>query len=152
MKTKDATQQPQRTWYADGLQFECTGCGHCCRWGEGYVWISEREIHAMANHLGLDVLEFARQYVRRVGTCYSLKERADYRCVLLDEAVGRGDRCRVYPARPTQCRTYPFWREHLKSAKAWQALADDCPGLNQGRLYTADEIDALARETEEDFL
>jgi len=143
-----STSRQQRAWYADGLQFECTACGHCCRWGEGYVWVSEREIHAMADHLGLDVGKFARQYVRRVGTCYSLKERPDYRCVLLDE----NERCRVYPARPTQCRTYPFWREHLESAEAWQALAGECPGLNAGRLYSAGEIDALAREADEELL
>ena len=148
MRVKRATRDPRWTWYADGLQFECAACGHCCRWGEGYVWISEREIHAMADHLGLDVLDFARDYVRRVGTCYSLKERRDYRCVLLEE----DERCRVYTVRPTQCRTYPFWHEHLKSARAWHALADDCPGLNHGRLYTADEIDRLARETEEGLL
>ena len=24
----------------DGLCFECTGCGDCCR-GEGYVWVED---------------------------------------------------------------------------------------------------------------
>jgi Fe-S-cluster containining protein len=150
-KLSPATRTKRR-WYADGLRFECTQCGHCCRWGEGYVWVSERDIHAMAVHLGLDVLEFARAYVRRVGTCYSLKELPDYRCVLLDDAVGPRERCRVYPVRPTQCRTYPFWPENIKSARAWHALADDCPGLNNGRLYSTDEIERLARETEEGLL
>jgi len=138
----------KRPWYADGLRFECTACGHCCRWGAGYVWVSEREIHAMAEHLGLDVLEFARRYVRRVGTALSLTELPDYRCVFLDE----NERCRVYPVRPTQCRTYPFWPEHIKNPAAWQALEKDCPGLNRGRCYTPDEIEALARQTDEDLL
>ena len=52
--------------------------GHCCRGGEGYVWVNEREIDAMAGHLGLDVLEFARKYVRRIGTAYRLRELADF--------------------------------------------------------------------------
>lgn len=144
---RDKTQAPhtKATWYADGLRFECTGCGHCCRWGEGYVWITERDIRAMVGHLGLDVLEFARLYVRRVGTAYSLRELPDYRCVLL----GADERCRVYPVRPTQCRTYPFWPENVKSADAWHALEPDCPGLNRGRLFTPAEIAALARETDE---
>jgi len=51
--------------------------------------------------------------------------------------------------RPTQCRTYPFWPENVKSADAWHALEPDCPGLNRGRLFTPAEIDALARETDE---
>lgn len=145
MKEKTRIPHPQAKWYADGLRFECTGCGHCCRWGEGYVWITERDIHAMAEHLGHDVLDFARDCVRRVGTAYSLKELADYRCVLLDEE----QRCRVYPVRPTQCRTYPFWPENVKSAKAWHALADDCPGLNHGRLFSPDEVDARVEETDD---
>jgi Fe-S-cluster containining protein len=143
MEEKTSAPRTKAKWYADGLRFECTGCGHCCRWGEGYVWIDESDIHAMAGHLGLDVLAFARDYVRRVGTAYSLKELADYRCVLLDEH----ERCRVYPVRPTQCRTYPFWPENVKSARAWHALAKDCPGIDQGRLFTPAEIDALAKET-----
>ena len=142
------TARTQRPWYADGLRFECAACGHCCRWGAGYVWVSEREIHAMAEHLGTDVLEFARRYVRRVGTALSLTELPDYRCVFLDE----NERCRVYPVRPTQCRTYPFWPENIKTPAAWQALEKDCPGLNRGRCYTPDEIEALARQTDEDLL
>jgi len=136
---------PKAKWYADGLQFECTGCGHCCRWGEGYVWVSEPEIHAMAGHLGLDVLEFARRHVRRVGTDYSLVELPDYRCVFLDA----DEQCRVYPVRPTQCRTYPFWPELVKSQRAWRAFETDCPGINCGRLYSAGQIEALVRETEQ---
>lgn len=147
-KKAESLTRTKRRWYADGLRFDCTGCGHCCRWGEGYVWVSEREIHAMAEHLGMDVLEFARQYVRRVGSCYSLKELPDYRCVLL----GADERCRVYRVRPVQCRTYPFWPEHIKSPEAWRALKKDCPGINRGRLYTTEEIAALARQTEEGAL
>jgi Fe-S-cluster containining protein len=152
MKENTRARRTKAKWYADGLRFECAGCGHCCRWGEGYVWINERDIHAMADHLGMDVLEFARDYVRRIGARHSLKELADYRCVLLDEAEGPGERCRVYAVRPTQCRTYPFWPENVKRAQAWRALAHDCPGLDQGRLYTAGEIERLARETQTGLL
>jgi len=138
----------KKPWYADGLRFECTSCGHCCRWGEGYVWVTERDIHTMADYIEMDVLEFARRYVRRVGTCYSLIELPDYRCVFLDE----DERCRVYPVRPTQCHTYPFWPEVIKSAKAWHALEADCPGINRGQLHTPEEIEARAHETEKGML
>jgi Fe-S-cluster containining protein len=50
----------------------------------------------------------------------------------------------VYPVRPTQCRTFPFWREHVRSRAAWDRLADECPGCNQGRRFTPEEIDARA--------
>jgi len=37
-------------WYKPGLRFKCTECGACCTGAPGYVWISEKEIKAVAHH------------------------------------------------------------------------------------------------------
>ena len=50
--------------------------------------------------------------------------------------------CTVYQSRPLQCRTFPFWPEHVASPEAWERLAGSCPGVNRGRLYAAAEIAA----------
>ena len=39
-------------------------------------------------------------------------------CVFLDQETNY---CRIYEARPVQCRTYPFWPSILKSQEAWNA-------------------------------
>ena len=35
-------------WYAEGLKFQCTGCGDCCTGAPGYVWVNQAEIDALA--------------------------------------------------------------------------------------------------------
>jgi Fe-S-cluster containining protein len=127
-------------WYSDGLKFDCTGCGDCCTGEPGYVWVSRAEIEALAAELGLSVEQFEKQYVRRVGTCKSLIERANGDCVFFDADTRR---CRVYELRPRQCRTWPFWPANLASPVAWQQTADRCRGCNRGRRVPLDEIKGL---------
>jgi hypothetical protein len=125
-------------WYADGLRFACTQCGRCCT-VEGYVWVGPEEIEQLAAHLGLEVEEFARRYLRRVGRRLSLVEKPNYECVFWQ--AGRG--CTVYAARPVQCRTFPFWKEHVTTPAAWREVGEFSPGVDQGRRYSVAEIARL---------
>lgn len=125
-------------WFKDGLCFSCTQCGDCCRI-EGHVWVDGSEIEALACFLGLDLDTFGRRYLRRVDNRLSLLERANHDCVFWE------DGCSVYPVRPRQCRTFPFWSEHLASPESWRATRVACEGIDEGRRYTAAEIDALRR-------
>ncbi len=123
-------------WFKDGLCFECTRCGNCCK-GPGYVWVKDREIRAMAEHLDMDVDEFGRRFLKRYKGRLSLTEKGpEHRCILL----GDDDRCMVYPVRPDQCKTFPFWPLPVKRREEWEALKEYCPGVDRGRLYTRDEI------------
>lgn len=119
------------------MRFSCTGCGDCCTGAPGYVWVNRSEIAALANALGMKVEEFERQYVRAIGIRKSLKERANGDCVLFDAETRR---CRVYAARPRQCRTWPFWASNLATPAAWAETAERCPGCNRGRLFSYQEI------------
>ncbi len=96
-------------WYRDSLSFACSQCGRCCTGDPGYVWVTKKEIEALAEFRGLDLDQFGKRYLRRIGRRYSLTEKANNDCVFYD----RG--CTVYPARPKQCRTFPFWPENLKT-------------------------------------
>ncbi len=127
-------------WYADGLRFECTACGGCCGGFPGYVWVSREEVADLARRLGIPPDEFTATYCMRIGNRCSLREEGDYDCVMLDDG-----KCRVYEVRPVQCRTFPFWPENLRSRRAWDAAARDCPGMNRGKLHTAEEIDRTRR-------
>ncbi len=129
MKRKGANASDFLPWYREGLPFECTGCGNCCTGSEGYVWVDEEEITAMADFLRLSADQFGVQYLRQVGRSrYSLLEdRTTGDCVFLARK-----QCAVYPVRPKQCRTYPFWSENLASPANWQAAARECRGIGQG--------------------
>ena len=128
-----------RPWYRDGLPFSCTQCGHCCRI-EGYVWMSPDEIEAVADHLGMSVDAFGAKYLMRVGKRWSLKEEKDgdnFDCVFWD------DGCTIYPVRPAQCRTFPFWPENIRKVDQWLEVVEECPGSGSGRVYSYEEIELL---------
>jgi len=124
-------------WYAAGLRFSCTQCGDCCTGSEGYVWVNQQEIDAMAARLGMPVADFEARHVRRVGVRRSLRERPGGDCVLLD---GTSRRCTVYAERPRQCRTWPFWDSNLRSPEAWAEAASACPGCDKGQLVPLEAI------------
>ena len=144
-------------WYASGLDFTCTTCGNCCTGGPGYVWVTDAEVERAAAHLGLGLPEFKKTYCRRVSGKVSFKEvrrpTGNHDCVFLTEipvdpasaaaAAGRelepGDPvpltrrvCGIYPVRPLQCRTWPFWPENLVTESAWKRAARGCPGMDRG--------------------
>lgn len=135
--------EPEAPWYRDGLAFECTRCGACCTGAPGYVWVGEEELRRLAGHLGLSPEAFAGRYVRRVGPRLSLVERPNGDCIFWD----RGSGCTVYPARPVQCRTWPFWPENLETPEDWSRTARRCPGSGRGRVYSLEEIEDSARRT-----
>ncbi len=136
--SKRPSQKPsKKPWYRDGLRFECTGCGNCCTGAPGYVWLNKTEIEAIAALFQMDVDAFEKQYVRKVGIRKSLVEFPNGDCVFFDN---EGRRCRIYTARPRQCRTWPFWDSNLRTAETWAEMSKSCPGANRGPLVALEEI------------
>ena len=126
-------------WYQDGLRFQCTRCGACCTGAPGYVWVNDEEIAAIAAHRGESVRETTELHTRPVGKRRSLREKANGDCVFYDRSAG----CTIYPDRPRQCRTWPFWHSNVVTPEAWQHTCEVCPGSGKGDLISAEEI--LAR-------
>jgi Fe-S-cluster containining protein len=128
-------------WYAAGLRFQCRRCGACCSGAPGYVWLRAEEAAAIAARLGMEPAAFLSRHTRRVDGGLSLREDPDGRCVLFE--AGRG--CRVYEARPRQCRTWPFWARIVATRAAWERESAECPGMGAGELVGPEEIGLLAR-------
>ena len=136
-------------WYVAGLAFECTQCGRCCAGPEeGYVWVTAEEIVAIATHLDISKTEMGEKHCRLLGGRYSLAERPGNRdCVFLT-CNGQGERgCRIYPVRPMQCRTWPFWPINLSSPETWALSAARCPGINRGCVLTLKDIEGKRHDT-----
>jgi hypothetical protein len=66
---------------------------------------------------------------------------AEARCPFL-EATG----CSIHPAKPTQCRIFPFWPEFVDSAREWKKAAQFCPGIDQGPPIQIESAKAQAAE------
>jgi Fe-S-cluster containining protein len=131
---------PKIPWYLEGLRFQCLGCGRCCTGDPGYVWVENEEIAALAEALAMDCTEFEGAFVRSVGERRSLIEMPNGDCAFFD---GHTRRCRVYEARPLQCRTWPFWQSNVQSSRAWQEACRMCPGSGQGAVVPWEMIKEL---------
>ncbi len=129
-----------KKWYAEGLRFECQRCGACCTGEPGYVWVTPRESAPIAKFLELSSREFARKYLRKAGSHDSLVERPDGRCIFYAD-----NGCEIYPVRPVQCRTFPFWPSVVVSPEAWRQCGKECPGIGKGRLHSPGEIEEILR-------
>jgi Fe-S-cluster containining protein len=142
------TDQKQ-PWYIAGLAFECQGCGRCCAGPEeGYVWLNDREVAAIAEFLGIDEQHMRNQHIRRVGRRLSIKEQLpSHDCMFLNRDESGKRTCGIYPVRPAQCRTWPHWNANLRSPEDWSQAADRCRGINRGRVFTFSEIEARRAET-----
>lgn len=138
-------------WYVAGLAFECRQCGRCCAGPhEGYVWVNDDDIVAIAEYLGIPADGMRRKYVHKVGSRYSLIERSDSRdCIFLRADESGQRRCRVYAVRPVQCRTWPFWASNLTSPDAWAEAGLKCEGVNRGQRIDFDEIETRRAATRE---
>lgn len=114
-------------WYKEGLRFKCTECGQCCTGAPGYIWVSDDEMAAIAKLLDISVELFKRKYVRQRNNRFALIEKKSQNndCIFLKDK-----KCSIYQARPTQCRTFPFWIENLNSEESWKLAAESCEGIN----------------------
>lgn len=114
------------------LRFSCTQCGKCCLTaGDYYVYLTEAESELIRERLQLSRSWFRRRYLEHLEEGERvLASGKDDGCIFLD-ANGQ---CRVYSVRPLQCRSYPFWPELTRSARAWNNEARRCEGINRGRV------------------
>ena len=136
VQLEEGSQDP---WYKKGLRFHCTECGGCCTGAPGYVWITGEDITNLSTYLKISRAEFLKNYTREIFTRRSLREDSkNYDCVFLKDK-----RCSVYPARPKQCRTFPWWKEHLSSESSWLEAKKHCEGIDheEAPLISVQEIE-----------
>ncbi|MEM6730935.1 MAG: YkgJ family cysteine cluster protein [Myxococcota bacterium] len=126
----------------EGIRFECQQSGKCCtsRGSYGFVYVSLEDRRRLAAHFEMSTQRFTRTYCAKTGGHFHLKN-PELDCGFL-EGVG----CGVYEARPTQCRTWPFWPENM-SPRAWRKeVASFCPGVGKGKRYSREEIETILAE------
>ena len=123
------------------VRFECQpGCIRCCD-QDGVVYLSETDILNAAKFVGLRPAEFEAKYVYRTAHQRRLRKPPERQCPFLG-ASG----CDIHPAKPTQCRTFPFWPETLESTKAWKRVGKYCPGVGKGALIQIDAAIEIAEQ------
>lgn len=138
------------SFYSGGLKFTCRQCSKCCGGSPGFVYLSRRDLFALCDFFNLSVSGFTEKYCRWADyyggtTVLALKEEKDFYCVLWSADSG----CTAYSARPVQCSTYPFWTWMINDKASWDECARDCPGMNSGKLWSAETVSEESRRYSE---
>ena len=106
---------------------KCVGCeGRCCTGESGYIWLNPKETEKIASFLNIDINDFKKRYLRKIGYRYSLKEKvagSEFECIFFNNKAGN---CSIYEHRPLQCKTFPFW-DYFKEHK--DEVVKECPGI-----------------------
>lgn len=123
------------------LRFACQrGCINCCN-QSGFVYLTENDLSKAAKFTGMSRRAFEKKYVYRTAHELRLRKPRDKQCpFLLDHG------CSIHPAKPTQCRTFPFWPELVENRKAWQSASRFCPGIGKGPLIQIGTAMEIAEE------
>jgi len=130
----------------NSLRFGCQpGCTRCCR-VKGYVYLSEQDLTRAAGYLGVTPAEFEARYVIRYRTLLRLRRTRNSQCHFLNESG-----CTIHPAKPTQCRLYPFWPELVEDRDAWKHEREVCPGIGKGELIQIGTACEIAHEMKEAY-
>jgi uncharacterized protein len=88
------------------MRFECQpGCTACCQ-RKGFVYLTEDDIARAADSWGMTAAVFEERYIYRTKNLRRLRIPRGGQCRFL-----RADGCSIHPAKPTQCRIFPFWPE-----------------------------------------
>ncbi len=96
---------------------------------DGHVNLSEKDLRNAARYLRLTPEEFETRYVYRTRHRIRLRKPPGKQCHFLVEGG-----CGIHPAKPTQCRLFPFWPELVEHKKEWDKSAKWCPGMGKGPL------------------
>jgi Fe-S-cluster containining protein len=89
---------------------------------------------------------FEAKYVYRTAYLLRLRKPRGAQCHFLDE---KG--CALHPAKPAQCRIFPFWPEIVESREAWLGLSSYCPGIGKGAPVPASAVLRLSAQMREAY-
>ena len=126
------------------LHFECQrGCINCCD-QDGFVYLTEEDLKRAAKFRGMSARAFEEKYVYRTRRALRFRKPRDRQCPFLENHG-----CSIHPAKPTQCRLFPFWPELVDDKKEWLKTGHWCPGIGKGELIQIDTARAQATEMRE---
>jgi Fe-S-cluster containining protein len=124
----------RKYFFDKGLQFECSLCGNCCNGDSGIIIVIDNEIKQISDFLTLHRELFIERCLYPYLDGFSIREDDTGRCIFFENG------CSIYPVRPLQCRTFPFWFTNLRSENTWKKVLENCPGAGKGKLYSKEEI------------
>lgn len=121
-------------FYSEGIRFKCQECGSCCDIEDGVVYLTSKDMINISAFLNLDLEIFRKKYTSKTEDGFTeIKDTHPSICIF-----HKNNKCSIYPARPIQCRLYPFWSTLMKKETVF--FKEKCPGIGKGDLVNFDKI------------
>ena len=102
--------------------------------------MSVEDVPRLAVFLGMSADEFQHEYLYSTKYTIRLRMRRG-KCPFL-----KAEGCSVHPAKPTQCRVFPFWPELMEDKKELEETAQWCPGIGKGDFVSIETLEESALE------
>lgn len=135
-------------YHSKPIRFKCTECSRCCYGGKyAYVRASSQEIEKIISFMNINADTFKADYlIKLVDNGYGIRMKITVIAQALNKKgpcmlLSAKGKCSVYPVRPMQCRTYPFWSEILISEAKWNSEIERCEGIQQGEIIETEYIE-----------
>jgi Fe-S-cluster containining protein len=114
------------------------------------VFLNDNEINQISKYLQISTDHFISYYTDLI---YDIKEEDNHseevlryitlkskgydakqhqqqnRCIFLSSSSEHINKCSIYEVRPTQCRTYPYWPQHMIGRAEWLSESLNCEGM-----------------------
>ena len=127
------------------MRFSCQpGCTRCCT-REGWVYLSVEDMPRLAAFLGISEEELRCRYVYSTKHTFRLR-KLQGQCPFL-----KAEGCSVHPAKPTQCRVFPFWPELIGDERELEETAKWCPGIGKGDMVPIEKLEESAKEMQKAY-
>jgi len=132
---------PKKWWEREKIHFECQeGCLKCCL-KPGVIYFDKADVKNATEFLGCEQEVFVNEYLKKEGKHWELEVEDDQPCPFLTM-----EGCAIHEAKPKQCRTYPFWKENLRTRNHWKLTAGFCPGIHEGPVIPSEDIRRQLKE------
>jgi Fe-S-cluster containining protein len=112
--------------------FQCQMCGNCC-YGEGGIFLEQREIEDIAAFLKTSIDSFLSRFCEEKLGRYQLKTGLDRFCILFTKEK----KCLIHPVKPKRCYLWPFTPAIVNDKENWEMVKDACPGINPDGSFDA---------------
>ena len=90
----------------------------------GFVHLTLEEGRKMARFFKMPFNDFKKKYIKYVlwgGHVLNMSVKGG--CIFL-----KGGKCEIYPVRPEQCRTFPYWEDIIADEREWKYVQSYCKG------------------------
>jgi len=133
---------------SSSFSFECQRCGTCCRGHANGIPLFITDMQRLSRYLGYSVEQFLLKFCsfrllqNREGRLpiLLLRQQQD-QCPFLRQSI-----CMVHRHKPYLCRNAPVVSVLFENAHLMRAFKEKCPGFNQGKVISAEEIQSRLQQ------